>query len=138
MTDPEVGSKESPLGSESDGVRWLRRYTYHLPAHVSDVEDGGGRPPAVYADKTTLFMADCRLTDCTHIPAAAQAVQEVALVLRSLHLPTTTSVSGRLKRQLKLHIHRATMNSMTLLVVHITNHFTDIRNQTVVSLPAME
>jgi len=35
---------------------WLG--TYHLPAHVGDMEDGGGRPPAVHAEKMTLFKAE--------------------------------------------------------------------------------
>ena len=35
---------------------WLGMY--HLPAHVGDMEDGGGRPPAVHAEKMTLFKAE--------------------------------------------------------------------------------
>lgn len=31
---------------------WLG--TYYLPAHVSDMEDGGGRPPAVHAENMTV------------------------------------------------------------------------------------
>lgn len=46
------------IGSECMWMTFSWLGMYHLPAHVGDMEDGGGCPPAVHAEKMTLFMAE--------------------------------------------------------------------------------